>query len=185
MLTPSVVGVGVMAAQRLVELGHARRNERAARARGAVERGARHYPVIVALHAGWLLSTLLEARRATTVRRAPLIVLVAAQALRYWAMRALGPQWTTRVLVDPTSRPVTAGPYRFLAHPNYLAVATEIAAFPLVFGATRTARWFSVLDSAVLCHRIRVEERARRELARRSTAPAVTAPVSARCGAVR
>jgi methyltransferase len=150
-----------MAAQRLLELRHARRNERALRDRGAVEAGADHYPLIVALHVTWLAATLWEGRRATALRWRPLLVLGAAQALRYWAIRSLGAQWTTRVLVDPTAAPVTSGPYRYVDHPNYVAVAAEIASFPLVFGARRTALAASIANAAVLRHRIAVEEAAR------------------------
>jgi methyltransferase len=164
MVNGAAVGVGVMALQRLAELLHARRNERALRARGAVEAGARHYPVIVALHATWLAATLLEGRRATRLARGPLVALGAAQVLRYWAITSLGPQWTTRILVDPSAAPVRSGPYRYLRHPNYVAVAAEIAAFPLVFGAWRTALVFSAADAAALRTRIRTEERARRDI---------------------
>jgi methyltransferase len=157
----AALGVGAMAAQRLAELRHARRNEAALRARGAVEAGAAHYPVIVGVHVAWLASTLLEGRRARRLAPVPLLALGAAQALRYWAITSLGPQWTTRILVDPTAPPVTTGPYRYLRHPNYVAVATEIAALPLVVGAVRTAVGFSVLDAAVLRTRIRAEQQAR------------------------
>ena len=158
----SAVGVAAMAAQRLLELRHARRNEDALRAGGAVEFGAGHYPVIVAMHTAWLASTLWEGRRARRVRPVPLVALVAAQGLRYWAIRSLGAQWTTRVLVDPTATPVDRGPYRYLRHPNYVAVAAEIAAFPMVVGAWRTATGFSLANAIVLRHRIGVEDEARR-----------------------
>ncbi len=162
MLRRAAVAVTAMAAQRLLELRHARRNEDALRARGAVEVGAGHYPVIVAMHTTWLASTLWEGRRARRVHRAPLVALVAAQALRYWAIRSLGPQWTTRVLVDPAAAPVTSGPYRYVRHPNYVAVAAEIVAFPMVVGAWRTAAGFSLANALVLRHRIGVEDEARR-----------------------
>lgn len=162
----AALGVGAMAVQRLAELVHARRNEAVLRQRGAVETGAAHYPVIVAVHVAWLASALVEGRRARRVARAPLVALGAAQALRYWAIASLGPQWTTRILVDPTTPPVSTGPYRYLRHPNYLAVAVEMAAFPLVFGAGRTAAAFSVLNGAVLRTRISTEEGARRVVAR-------------------
>lgn len=171
MVNRAAVGVAAMALQRLAELTHARRNEAALRARGAVETGAAHYPVIVAVHAAWLVATVVEGRGARRLARGPLLALAAAQGLRYWAITALGPQWTTRILVDPSAPPVRSGPYRFLQHPNYLAVATEIAAFPLVFGAPRTAVAFSALDAAVLRTRIRAEQRARREVVASSPAP--------------
>lgn len=165
MLSRAAIGVAVMATQRMAELRLAKRNEAALRARGAVEAGARHYPVIVAMHTAWLASTLLEGRRATRLRWPPLVVLVAAQALRYSAIRSLGLQWTTRVLVDPSAAPVTTGPYRYFDHPNYVAVAAEIVSFPMVFGAWRTASVFSAANAVVLRQRIEVESAARRELA--------------------
>ena len=54
------------------------------------------------------------------------------------------------------------GPYRYLRHPNYVAVAAEIAAFPMVVGAWRTATGFSLANALVLRHRIGVEDEARR-----------------------
>jgi methyltransferase len=160
----AALGVAAMSLQRLAELAHARRNEAGLRERGAVEVGAAHDPVIVAVHVAWLAATLVEGRNARRLARGPLVALGVAQALRYWAITSLGPQWTTRILVDPSAPPVRTGPYRFVPHPNYLAVATEIAAFPLVFGAVRSAVAFSVLDAAVLRTRIRVEQHARRDV---------------------
>ena len=166
----AALGVAAMTVQRLAELAHARRNEAALRQRGAVEVGARHYPVIVAVHVAWLAATLVEGRSARHLARSPLVALGAAQALRYWAIASLGPQWTTRILVDPSAPPVRTGPYRFVAHPNYVAVAMEIAAFPLVFGAARSAIVFSALDAAVLRTRIRAEQRARTDVISRAAA---------------
>lgn len=158
---PAVAGVAV---QRLAELRRSRRHERWLRGRGAVEHGAGHYPVIVVVHVAWLAATLVEGRRATRPRPFPLAVFAGGQLLRWWAIRSLGRQWTTRVLVDPTAPPVTTGPYRFLDHPNYVAVALEIASLPLAFGARRSAIGASVANAAVLRHRIAVETAARRQL---------------------
>jgi methyltransferase len=159
------VAVTGLAVQRLVELRHARRNTAALRARGATEFGAGHFPFIVALHALWLGATLVEARRHTPIRVPAALTFIGAQALRAWAIRTLGPQWTTRILVDPGAAPVTDGPYRFLRHPNYLAVTLEIASFPLLLGAPRTAGVASVTNAVLLRHRIRIEDEARRDSA--------------------
>jgi methyltransferase len=94
-----------------------------------------------------------------------LVLLVAAHALRWWCIRALGPQWTTRVIVVPGTGLVTSGPYRYLRHPNYVAVVLEGIALPLVHTAWLTALAFTVLNAALLAGRIRVEERALLELA--------------------
>lgn len=159
-----------MSLQRLFELRLSRRNERRARARGAVERGAGHYPWMVALHASWLVSTLVEGflrgPEFPAYWPAALALFLLVQPLRYWAILSLGENWNTRILVIPQSKLVHRGPYRYLRHPNYVVVFVEILAFPLIFGAWITAFVFSVLNAALLYVRIREENRALRQLAR-------------------
>jgi methyltransferase len=166
-----VLAVGLVAIQRLLELGLSRRNERILRAQGALERGQRHYPLIVAMHALWLLSTLVEGLlRGPGIPRwwpVPLALFLLAQLLRYWAILSLGEYWSTRVLVVPGARLVARGPYRYLRHPNYVAVAVEIATFPLIFGAWVAALVFSALNAALLYLRISTENRALAQLAKR------------------
>jgi methyltransferase len=162
-------GVALVALQRLAELSLSRRNECRLRARGAVERGRRHYPVMVTLHTLWLLSTLLEG----TLRgpglspywSAPLVLFLLVQPLRYWAILSLGEHWNTRVLVVPGARLVRRGPYRYMRHPNYVVVVVEILSFPLIFGAWTTALVFTVLNALLLRVRVREEERALGEMA--------------------
>ena len=150
----------LVAAQRLAELWLARRNTRRLCAQGGIEYGAGHYPLIVALHAAWLLSLfgLLPAAAAPDFWL--LGVFVGLQAARVWVIASLGEHWTTRVIVVPGRRAVRRGPYRFLRHPNYLIVALEIAVLPLAFGAWELALAFSLLNAAVLFVRIRVEDQA-------------------------
>lgn len=164
-----VLAVAAISVQRLLELVLARRNERKAWARGAVERGRGHYPFIVGLHSLWILSTLVEG-----LARGPeppsfwplaLVLFLLVQPLRYWAIFSLGPYWNTKILVVPGARPVARGPYRYVSHPNYVVVVVEILAFPLIFGAWATALVFTVLNAVVLYVRIRAENRALRELA--------------------
>ena len=95
-----------------------------------------------------------------------------AQALRYWAITTLGPRWNTRVIVLPGSAPVTGGPYRFVRHPNYVAVVAELFFLPLVHGAWWTALFFSLANAWLLTVRIRVEERALGDLWQRHFAEA-------------
>ena len=163
-----VIGVALVAAQRLFELVLARRHELRARARGAVERGRGHYPFIVALHILWLMSTLVEGLLRGPDFPAywpvPLSMFLLAQPLRYWALFSLGENWNTRILVVPGAKPVRRGPYRYLSHPNYVAVVVEILTFPLIFGAWITALVFTALNAAVLSVRIREEDRALAEL---------------------
>ena len=163
-----VLAVTLVAAQRLLELVLARRNERRARARGAVERGRGHYPFIVALHTLWLVSTLVEGilrgPELPVLWPVPLALFLLVQPLRYWALFSLGESWNTKILVVPGARPVRRGPYRYLNHPNYVVVVVEILSFPLIFGAWVTALVFTVLNAAVLYVRIREENRALAEV---------------------
>jgi methyltransferase len=164
-----VLAVGLVAGQRLLELRLSRRHERILRARGAVERGGGHYPLMVGLHVMWLLSTLVEGILRGPALPAywpiPLALFLLVQPLRYWAIFSLGEYWNTRVLVVPGTRLVRRGPYRYLRHPNYVVVFVEIATFPLIFGAWVTALIFSILNAALLYVRIREENRALAELA--------------------
>ncbi len=148
--TVTAVLLAVLVVQRALELRLAKRNEAWAREQGAKEFGARHYPAFFILHGGWMLGWLFESEALPPGWWAWALVFAAAQGLRYWAIGTLGQPWNTRVLVLPGRAPIVAGPYRFLPHPNYLAVALELAAVPLVVGATWTAVIASVLNAALL-----------------------------------
>jgi methyltransferase len=152
--------VALVALQRLVELFYARRNEARLRARGGIERGAGHYPLIVLLHGAWLAAVFVFAAKDTAPVWGWLALYLALQAARYWVMTSLGPYWTTRVITLPGARLIRGGPYRFLNHPNYAVVAAEIAVLPLAFGEYRVALFFSALNLALLAWRLRVENAA-------------------------
>ncbi|MEV6211988.1 isoprenylcysteine carboxyl methyltransferase family protein [Kitasatospora sp. NPDC051914] len=155
----------LVAAERLAELAVARRNAAWSLARGGTEHGRGHYPPMVLLHKALLVGCLLEPvladRPFTPALGVPmLLVVVAAQGLRWWCIASLGPRWNTRVIVVPGLPLVTRGPYRWLRHPNYLAVMAEGAALPLVHSAWVTASAFTVLNLWLLGARIRCEEAA-------------------------
>lgn len=151
--------------ERLVELVIARRNERRLRARGAREAGAGHYPAMVALHTAWLAACPLEVWLFDRPWLPPLsaaagLGLAAAMAMRYWVIATLGDRWCTRVLVPPGEPRITGGPYRWLRHPNYLAVAVEGFALPLIHTAWLTATLLGGANLLLLATRIRAEDRA-------------------------
>ncbi len=156
--------LSLVVAQRLTELRRSRRNEEWARAQGAVEHGKAHYPLFFLLHGGWLLGWSLEAwlRGPELAPTWPIWtgLFILAQGLRYWAILILGPRWTTRILVLPGRPPVRHGPYRFIRHPNYVAVAIELFAVPMLFGAWVTAVVAGVLN-ALLLLRVRIPEEER------------------------
>lgn len=150
--------------QRLFELRISRRHAQALRARGAIEYGRRHFPMFVILHTLLPVAMILEVAQ-LGARPGPLwpmwaALFVLAQALRYSAIRALGPFWNVRVLVVPGASLVRTGPYRWLRHPNYVAVVIELVAAPMIFGAWRTAILVTLLNALALSVRIRCEERA-------------------------
>lgn len=160
-LTAGQIIVVLVALQRLAELALARRNTASLRAAGGIEVGARHYPLLVALHAAWLAAVAIVAWTTPGPVSWPWMgAFLLLQAGRLWVIATLGARWTTRVIVLPGAALVRRGPYRFLAHPNYAIVAAEIAVLPLAFGAWWIALIFSLLNAALLIHRIRVEDRA-------------------------
>jgi methyltransferase len=150
--------------QRLGELVLAHTNTRNLQARGAIEVGASHYPLIVAVHAAWLI-TLWILGRHQAVNLPALAVFVVLQGLRVWIIATLGSRWTTRIIVLLGEPLVTSGPYRYLAHPNYAVVATEIAILPVALHLPVTALVFTLLNAMVLFIRIRAEARVLSEAA--------------------
>ncbi len=152
--------VGLVALERLAELWYARRNTRALLEVGGVEVGGAHYPLIVALHAAWLIAIVATVPAAASVSVPLLVLFLILQGFRAWVLLSLGRYWTTRVITVPGAPLVRRGPYRFLRHPNYLVVAAEIAVLPLAFGAWVVAVVFSGLNTALLAWRIFVEDQA-------------------------
>jgi methyltransferase len=145
--------------QRFGELVLARHNTRALLARGGIEIGGRHYPLIVAVHAAWLIALWILGRD-QEVDLLALSVFVALQGARVWILATLGQRWTTRIIVLPGEKLVATGPYRYLSHPNYAVVAGEIAVLPLALHLAAVAVVFTVLNAVVLAIRIRSETRA-------------------------
>jgi len=153
---PQII-VLLVAAQRLSELALARRNTVRLLQQGGQEIGARHYPLFVLLHGGWLLALFLLVPATAPLSIPLLAVFVVLQLLRVWIVLSLGPYWTTRVISVPGAPLVRRGPYRYLRHPNYVMVAAEIAVLPLAFGAWQIAIVSSILNLALLWHRVRIE----------------------------
>jgi methyltransferase len=151
--------VGFLAAQRLAELMLARGNTRRLLAAGGREFARAHYPLLVALHAGWLLAlAIFGAGR--PVDRWWLAAFVLLQASRVWTIASLGRRWTTRIVVVPGAAPVRRGPYRLLRHPNYCIVAAELAVAPLALGLPLIGLVFFLFNGGLLAVRIRAEEAA-------------------------
>ena len=169
--------VGIVAAARVAELVVSARHVPRSRVRAGIEAGASDYPMMVATHAGFLAACPLEVwlfrRPFIPALGVPMLaLLVGAVAIRYWSIATLGDRWCTRVIVVPGDRLVSAGPYRWLRHPNYTAVVVEFVALPLVHTAWMTAVAFSALNAFVLRRRISAENAALARWARGSTSDA-------------
>ena len=145
--------------QRLGELWLSNRNSRRLLAEGAREHAPGHYPLIVALHAAWLIS-LWWFGLSRPIDGFWLAIFILIELARIWVLYSLGPRWTTRIIVTPYAPLIRRGPYRFLNHPNYAVVVAEIAVIPLVFGLWPIALIFSLLNMVILTIRIREENRA-------------------------
>jgi methyltransferase len=167
LFTVLVLAVGL---ERVAELVVSQRNAALSLARGGVEAGRGHYPFMVVLHTGLLVGALVEVwmRRpdtAAVLAWVMLVLVAASQALRWWCIATLGRQWNTRVIVVPGAARVTGGPYRWIPHPNYVAVVVEGLALPLVHSAWITAVVFTALNGVLLATRIRTEDAALAQLA--------------------
>ena len=150
--------------QRLTELVIAARNRQWALRHGGVEVRDEHYWMFVALHSSWLVATYLEAAGPQSWFDLGLVGYLMIQVLRYWAIGTLGRRWNTRIIVMPGQAPIASGPYRFLRHPNYIAVVLELALVPMMVGAWFTAAIATILNALLLLKiRIPAEEQALEE----------------------
>jgi methyltransferase len=145
--------------ERLGELWLANRNTKRLLSEGAREHASGHYPLIVALHASWLV-TLWWLAPSQSIQPLWLAFFFLIEIGRLWVLASLGERWTTRIIVLPDAPLVRRGPYRFVDHPNYLVVIAEILVLPLAFGLWRTALVFTVLNAILLTIRIHAENRA-------------------------
>lgn len=155
----SIALLALVTLQRLVELLVSRVNTQRLIEKGGREVAAGHYPLVVAVHAAWLI-TLWWLAPERPIQLPFLALFMLIEVGRFWVLRTLGRRWTTRIIIVPGETLVASGPYRFVNHPNYLVVAAEVAVLPLVFGLWQVALLFSGLNAAVLAIRIRAENRA-------------------------
>jgi methyltransferase len=151
--------LGFLTLQRIAELWWAKQNERRLFAAGGVEYGRSHLPLIVLVHAAWLIGMWALAYD-HPVEPLLFAIVVILQIGRFWVLATLGRRWTIRIIVVPGENLVARGPYRLLRHPNYAVVTGEIAAVPLALGLPIYALIFSILNAAVLAIRIPAENAA-------------------------
>lgn len=156
--------------ERVGELVLSRRNAQRALAQGAIEVGQREYRTMTLFHISFLVVCVAQIwlfphAQATIIGALALVAALAAQALRYWAITTLGARWNTRVIVLPTAPAVVGGPYRWIRHPNYVAVCAEMICVPLVYRGCAAygvlvALVFTIGNALILRQRIGTEEAA-------------------------
>lgn len=167
-MTYSLILAVLIMVERFFEINLAARNQKKIVAMGAIEFGRNHYFLFFVLHAGWLLGWLYETLLYGSLSDlwfVWLTVFLMAEVLRYWCIISLGRFWNTRIFIVPGEQKVCRGPYRFIAHPNYLAVALVLVSVPLIFGAYRTAASATIINAILLLGiRIPAEARALQKL---------------------
>lgn len=165
MVTAYIGFLLLVCVERLFELRLSRRHADSALRAGGIEVGQGHFTAMKVLHTTFLLACAGEAivagRPFEPWLGVPMLVAaLAAQVLRYAAIYTLGEAWNVRVIVVPGRPAVHHGIYRFVRHPNYVAVAIEGVALPMIYGSWITAVSFTVLNAMLLRVRIRCEEEA-------------------------
>lgn len=160
--------IGIVVVQRIVELAVAKNHSKKMFGMGAVEYDGRGYRFIVLLHTVFFSSMIFEyfylSRNLNTYWYILASIFLIAQVLRYWAIKTLGIRWNTRIIVLRGSPLIKSGPYKYLNHPNYIAVVTELASLPLIFSCYITAVIFSILNFFVLKRRVGIEENALKQI---------------------
>lgn len=163
-MTFFIIFITVVIVQRISELTLAKNNERYLKSNGAIEYDKKSYKYIVLMHNLFFISVITEfvflGRQLNEYWKVLLIIFICTQLLRYWAIFTLGKRWNTKIVVLPNTEPIRSGVYKYLKHPNYIAVIIEIGVIPLLFSCYYTAVVFSILNLIVLKRRIRIEEEA-------------------------
>jgi len=163
-MTFFIIFITVVIVQRISELILAKNNEKYLKSNGAIEYDKRGYKYIVLMHNLFFISVITEfvflGRQLNEYWQVLLTIFICTQLLRYWAIFTLGKRWNTKILVLPNTQLISYGPYKYLKHPNYIAVIIELAVIPLLFSCYYTAIIFSILNLIVLQRRIRIEEEA-------------------------
>ena len=162
-MTFFIIFLSIIIIQRISELILSKKNEQYLKSNGAIEYDKRGYKYIVLMHNLFFISVITEfvflGKQLNEYWQVLLIIFICTQLLRYWAIFTLRKRWNTKILVLPNTEPIRSGLYKYLKHPNYIAVIIEIAIIPLLFSCYYTAVVFSILNLIVLKRSIRIEEK--------------------------
>jgi methyltransferase len=150
---------------RLLELRISKRNTAWAFENSGFEVGKEHFKFMTVLHTTFLISCVVEVILLhrpfiPALGYSMLILAIGTQAIRFYTISVLGKLWNVRVIIIPNQPIIKRGLYKYMRHPNYLAVIVEIVALPMIHTAWITAFSFSILNAWMLTKRIRCEEKA-------------------------
>lgn len=154
------VGAVLVLLQRGLEEAYSTYNMRRLLAAGATEAGAEYYRVIVVAHLAWLAAVFFLLPADAPVLWVPLCLYLLLQVGRYWVIATLGRYWTHRIITLAGAPLVDSGPYRYLAHPNYIIMIAEIALLPMIFGGWLLGLVLVALYVPVVLYKIVLEDRA-------------------------
>lgn len=154
--------IALVAVERIVELVVSKRNLLWSKEHGGIEFSFGHYPFMVFLHTSLLVGSLAEIyiskpKYIPALAWSMFVLAFASQLLRWWCVTTLGKRWNTRIVLIPNLPRITSGPYKYLNHPNYVAVVIEGIVLPMVGFSWITATIFTVLNAPLLFVRIRAE----------------------------
>ena len=158
------LAIGLIALAMIVETIRSTRNTEALKSCGATAVHDPVWPVMASVYPAAFAAMFVE----SVVRGTPsrdqfvfgMLLLTLAKALKYYAIRSLGVRWSFRVLVLPQASLVADGPYRWIRHPNYVAVIGELLAAGVMFAAPVTCSLFTLAFAEIIRRRIQIEERA-------------------------
>jgi methyltransferase len=156
--------LGLFAFRKVLDQVRSRRNARRLQeGRALLPSRDRAFPWLLLTHVAFFVLTpaevVLLGRTFVPALGVPMIALFAlATLLRWWSTALLGAHWSSKVVVPDDLQPVTAGPYRLVRHPNYLAMSLELLAAGLIYSAYLSAAAVAVLNLVAVVKRIRAEE---------------------------
>jgi methyltransferase len=169
-MTFPAVALAVIVGFMLAEGRASSANVRRLREAGAIEPSGDVYLALALLYPAAFVIMGLEGlwRAAHDVQRATtgpswvasgVLLFAASKALKYWAIRTLGVRWSFRVMVLPGAPLVQAGPYRYVDHPNYVAVVGELVGAAMMMEAQVTGPLMTAAFGVALWARVRFESR--------------------------
>ncbi len=144
---------------RVFELWLSNKNTKSLLSRGAVENYSSHYKYFVIFHVIFIVYFLNKSFRFIETNNIFYYLFFFIQIVRFLVIKELGIFWTTRIIIPDTPL-IKTGIYKYLRHPNYIVVLSEVIVICLIFGDYLALAFFSIIKIILLSVRIYYEEKA-------------------------